>query len=438
MGQRRRAGTIRNMRFPRSLSARNPAASRDDAAAASGQTSTLNAASPSRSSAMTVEPVPASFWFVDFPTVTKPWASAEILDLQGWIASPTPIDRAWFADERLAAGVELNTEERPDVATKFGLRTLGFSAEIPVAILGSADTIDVKYISDGVTTTIVVPAKDRSGTEAEARLAKRRRITMALRCPTCHGRLIEHESAFSCQRCQSRYPIGSTSIDFLPDDVRSAFMIAETDNVSSNSYDGVAVNIINRLHDGLILDCGAGSQADYFPNVVNLEIVDYPSTDVLSVGERLPFADSSFDAVFSFAVLEHVKNPFDCAAEIVRVLKPGGLLYCQVPFLQPVHAYPNHFYNMTSQGLRTLFSSLRVEHDGTFPFGQPIFAISWMLSVYAASLPADIAERFRSMTVEELMRPGVDHLGADFVTQLPDEAKDVLSTCNYVLAVKPD
>ena len=76
-----------------------------------------------------------------------------------------------------------------------------------------------------------------------------------------------------------------------------------------------------------------GRRAVYFDNVVNFEIVPYDTTDVRGVGEELPFRDASFDAVVSIAVLEHVKDPFRCAREIARVLKPGGELICAVPFL---------------------------------------------------------------------------------------------------------
>jgi SAM-dependent methyltransferase len=48
--------------------------------------------------------------------------------------------------------------------------------------------------------------------------------------------------------------------------------------------------------------------------------VDY----VTGVAERMPFADASFDVVCSFNSLDHVQNVERSAAEIKRVLAPGG------------------------------------------------------------------------------------------------------------------
>jgi GT2 family glycosyltransferase/ubiquinone/menaquinone biosynthesis C-methylase UbiE/glycosyltransferase involved in cell wall biosynthesis len=48
--------------------------------------------------------------------------------------------------------------------------------------------------------------------------------------------------------------------------------------------------------------------------------------------ERLSFADASFDLVVSNDVLEHVDDPQRAAAEMLRVLRPGGVLLMTVPF----------------------------------------------------------------------------------------------------------
>lgn len=45
----------------------------------------------------------------------------------------------------------------------------------------------------------------------------------------------------------------------------------------------------------------------------------------------LPWADAHFDLVTSLAVLEHVFDVHHAISEIVRVLKPGGLVAIQVP-----------------------------------------------------------------------------------------------------------
>ena len=47
-------------------------------------------------------------------------------------------------------------------------------------------------------------------------------------------------------------------------------------------------------------------------------------TLVAGRGERLPFADASFDVVYSWGVMHHSERPEVIVREIRRVLKPGG------------------------------------------------------------------------------------------------------------------
>lgn len=49
---------------------------------------------------------------------------------------------------------------------------------------------------------------------------------------------------------------------------------------------------------------------------------------VLGSGMQLPFADGSFDVTYSSNVLEHVPDPWLMADEMVRVTRPGGLVFC--------------------------------------------------------------------------------------------------------------
>ena len=226
--------------------------------------------------------------------------------------------------------------------------------------------------------------------------------------------------------------------DFLTEDLRKEFNIIDTSAVSSNNYDRYVQEIIARYDDGLILDCGAGCRAIYFDNVVNFEIVAYETTDVRGVGEVLPFKDDSFDAVFSIAVLEHVKDPFRCAREIARVLKPGGELFAAVPFLQPLHGYPHHYYNMTHQGLQNLFADhLKIDRTDCYYSSLPIWSLSWILRSWAGGLPNEAREEFLSLRVADLIGPPEEHMGRSYVTELPFEKNLELASGTTIWAHKP-
>jgi SAM-dependent methyltransferase len=218
------------------------------------------------------------------------------------------------------------------------------------------------------------------------------------------------------------------------------YLLKPTDNISSHGYDRQALEMIEEVagRGGKILDCGAGSRSHSHAAVVNLEIVDYPSTDVLAVGQALPFQDAVFDAVFSLAVLEHVSDPFKCAAEVVRVLKPGGRIYACVPFLQPEHGYPNHFYNMTRQGLANLFKGLHVEQHYVPRSGAPIWALHWVASEYANHLAPAARQEFLSMSLRDLLaKPPVDHLQDPIVTDLSDDGNWILASTTAMILTKP-
>jgi 2-polyprenyl-3-methyl-5-hydroxy-6-metoxy-1,4-benzoquinol methylase len=52
---------------------------------------------------------------------------------------------------------------------------------------------------------------------------------------------------------------------------------------------------------------------------------------VRGVGERLPFADASFDVVVCHHVIEHVRSPARVVRELVRVVRPGGSILLAFP-----------------------------------------------------------------------------------------------------------
>jgi SAM-dependent methyltransferase len=249
-------------------------------------------------------------------------------------------------------------------------------------------------------------------------------------------------SEIVCGSCRTSFPQKTGALNLLTPGLAEGSHLRPTANVSAHNYDPIALEIIQSVHarGGKVLDCGAGLRSGHDATVVNLEIVDYPTTDVIGVGESLPFKDDSFDAAFSLAVLEHVADPFACANEIVRVLKPGGAVYCVVPFLQPEHGYPNHFYNMTRQGIANLFSrELIVDRHFVPASGLPIWGLHSILWQYRAHLKEPLRERFNNMTVRDLLAlPPVDLLEEELVTALDDEGNWILACTTALIMHKPE
>lgn len=230
---------------------------------------------------------------------------------------------------------------------------------------------------------------------------------------------------------------GGPAYCFLDDHLKETYGVVDTDNVSAHGYDSTITAMIeNEYKDGLLLDCGAGKRPIYYENVVNYEIVNYDTTDVLGVAEELPFKDNSFDAVLSIAVLEHVRDPFKAASEIVRVLKRGGKLFCCVPFLQPLHGYPNHYYNMTHEGLANLFRQLKIVKQEVYPSTLPIWTLTWFLRSWQDGLLGAAKEEFLDLRVRDLIGDPGSYLQKSFVTELPEAKNFELASATILLAVK--
>lgn len=118
------------------------------------------------------------------------------------------------------------------------------------------------------------------------------------------------------------------------------------------------------------LGCGSGRSLDTFRAVrpriewVGLDIADSPEarsrkrTDgrfCTFDGVRVPFADGAFDFVYSAQVFEHVRDPQPLAAEIRRVLRPGGWLAGSVAQMEAYHSYS--VWNFTPYGFRMLLEN---------------------------------------------------------------------------------
>lgn len=114
---------------------------------------------------------------------------------------------------------------------------------------------------------------------------------------------------------------------------------------------GQCLSVLSSGSRGLVV--GAGS-TKLHPALINLDIACGETIDVCASAEHLPFPDEVFDLVLSQEVLEHVRDPFQAMCEMKRVLKKGGILYCQVPFIIGYHPGPTDFWRFTKEGVQEL------------------------------------------------------------------------------------
>lgn len=86
-----------------------------------------------------------------------------------------------------------------------------------------------------------------------------------------------------------------------------------------------------------------------------VDLAPGPNVDlVLSSPYRLPFATGSLDLVVSGQAFEHVEFFWLSWLEMVRVLRPGGLIFLIAPSRGPEHRYPVDCWRFYPDAYRAL------------------------------------------------------------------------------------
>lgn len=126
------------------------------------------------------------------------------------------------------------------------------------------------------------------------------------------------------------------------------------------------------IEKGIGVDPLAAHYATLFPMWQRL------TQTVAAFGECLPFNEQVFDIVLCDNVVDHAENPDGIVKELVRILKPGGLLYFTVNIHHPVYSvaarahstwnalgvpfeigpFADHTTHLTSSRARQLFAGL--------------------------------------------------------------------------------
>jgi SAM-dependent methyltransferase len=215
------------------------------------------------------------------------------------------------------------------------------------------------------------------------------------RCPSCSNTpLIASDGGYGCDQCGSVYPIKNGCPIFLDKSSLVALenelstesgqrMLAEYEAFSSTKGSGFGQSLVRLItppqvlydynpdlskshtrllfnHKGSstsVLNVGGGPRR-YTEHEITINLRPFKNVDIVGDAHNIPFADNVFDTVICNAVLEHVFSPEQVVSEMFRVLKPGGLLYAEVPFIFFFHGYPNDFKRYTREGIKRLFGML--------------------------------------------------------------------------------
>lgn len=131
-----------------------------------------------------------------------------------------------------------------------------------------------------------------------------------------------------------------------------------------------------------VLDVGAGGRR-IAPGVVTVDAVAAGEVDIVGGIHKLPLADDSFDCIFCTGTLEHVQDPWQAVRELHRVLKPGGIVHIDVPFIQGYHADPTDYWRFTIDGLKLLCRGFEEITSGVH-IG-PTCGLVWVIREWADS-----------------------------------------------------
>ena len=108
-------------------------------------------------------------------------------------------------------------------------------------------------------------------------------------------------------------------------------------------------------HKTFVLNVGSGNKR-LASHVKNLDIFPGDNVDYVCDAKKIPIEDNSVDLIITQEAFEHISKPQQALKECYRVLKNGGRIYFQVPFVIGYHPGPEDFYRFTKEGVRNFLN----------------------------------------------------------------------------------
>lgn len=127
------------------------------------------------------------------------------------------------------------------------------------------------------------------------------------------------------------------------DEFQSKFKVSE----------GRTLIVGSKIHEGTRKD----DRRKLYQNALGVDMEEGEGVDqVLNLEDRLPRHFGKFAHIECTSVLEHSRRPWLLAANLERALT--GTILVMVPWVWRFHAYPNDFWRMTPEAVRSIFPNI--------------------------------------------------------------------------------
>lgn len=148
-----------------------------------------------------------------------------------------------------------------------------------------------------------------------------------------------------------------------------------TGRVYSRNEPSILLDVAPQVHEGA---------RPFFPDSVSVETLDIdPASgcdyiaDICAENSEL-IPPGHFDFVVCTEVLEHTLDPFSAVKELLRILKPGGLLFLTTPFNLRIHGPLPDCWRFTEHGLRALLKDFDIQElNGLETPDRPLMPIQY-------------------------------------------------------------
>jgi SAM-dependent methyltransferase len=111
-------------------------------------------------------------------------------------------------------------------------------------------------------------------------------------------------------------------------------------------------------------------------------------------GKTIPLESSSIDCALATEVFEHCQVPEMVMAEILRVLKPGGIMFFTVPFFWPLHCVPFDEYRYTPYSFERHLKNAGFQNITIKGLSGWDASLAQMIGLYVRRRPMSRCKRF--------------------------------------------